>query len=62
MNEGSAVWDTVGRGSPAGRALYNLFSQDVSGRQTGDRFSARNKAIFEAKIATGWKPSTPGNK
>ena len=60
MSENSAVWESVGRGSPAGRALYNLFSEDINGRQTGDKFSARNKAVFEAKIAMGWKPSSPG--
>ena len=48
------------RGTPAGRALFNLFSDDVNGRQTGDKFSARNKAVLEAKIAMGWRPSLPG--
>ena len=48
------------RGTPAGRALFNLFSDDINGRQTGDKFSARNKAVLEAKIAVGWRPSLPG--
>ena len=59
--EPPAVWKSVGRGTPAGRALFNLFSDDVNGKQTGDKFSARNKAVLEAKIAMGWRPSTPGN-
>lgn len=54
------VWKSVGRGTPAGRALFNLFSDDVNGKQTGDKFSARNKAVLEAKIAMGWRPSVPG--
>ncbi len=52
--------DTVCRGTPAGRALFNLFSDDVNGRKSGEKFSARNKAVLEAKIAMGWRPSLPG--
>jgi len=37
-----------------------LFSDDVNGRKSGDSFSARNKAVLEAKIAMGWRPSLPG--
>lgn len=59
--EAPHVWKSVGRGTPAGRALFNLFSDDVNGKQTGDKFSARNKAVLEAKIAMGWRPSVPGN-
>lgn len=59
-NEPPAVWQSVGRGTPAGRALFNLFSDNVNGKQTGDKFSARNKAVLEAKIAMGWRPSIPG--
>lgn len=59
--EPPAVWKSVGRGTPAGRALFNLFSDDVNGKQTGDKFSARNKAVLEAKTAMGWRPSVPGN-
>lgn len=60
MTEAPAVWQSVGRGTPAGRALFNLFSDDVNGRHTGDKYSARNKAVLEAKIAMGWRPSVPG--
>lgn len=52
--------DMLCRGTPAGRALFNLFSDDVNGKKSGDKFSARNKAVLEAKIAMGWRPSLPG--
>ncbi|KAL3154104.1 hypothetical protein ABBQ32_013639 [Trebouxia sp. C0010 RCD-2024] len=58
--EPPAVWQSVGRGTPAGRALFNLFSDNVNGKQTGDKYSARNKAVLEAKVAMGWRPSLPG--
>ena len=61
MADPPAVWQSVGRGTPAGRALFNLFSDDVNGRQTGDKFSARNKAVLEAKVAMGWRPTMPGD-
>ncbi|KAL3139995.1 hypothetical protein ABBQ38_004280 [Trebouxia sp. C0009 RCD-2024] len=60
--EPPAVWQSVGRGTPAGRALFNLFSDNVNGKQTGDKYSARNKAVHEAKTALGWRPSLPGAK
>jgi hypothetical protein len=50
------VWDLLGRGSPAGRALFNVYNGDSAGKSVGRRFSDRNRRAHEQKLATGWTP------
>jgi|AntAceMinimDraft_12_1070368.scaffolds.fasta_scaffold436940_1 hypothetical protein len=37
-----APWDALGRGTPAGRALFNLYNGDTGGKTHGNSSSAYN--------------------
>lgn len=43
-----APWHALGRGTPAGRALYNLLCTDVLARRHCNSFSERNRALAGA--------------
>ena len=45
----------LGRGSPAGRALFNLYGGD-QGRDAGARFTERNRRNHKRALAAGYVP------
>lgn len=49
----SAVWDMLGRGTPAGRRLFALYNGDNAGRHVGNDYSARNKRIIAKQREAG---------
>lgn len=42
----SPVWDVLGRGNPAGRALFNIYCGDIGGKAVGNQFSSQNLATL----------------
>mmetsp|Transcript_2763 Transcript_2763/g.9358 ORF Transcript_2763/g.9358 Transcript_2763/m.9358 type:complete len:232 (+) Transcript_2763:169-864(+) len=42
-DEGQMPWDALGRGTPAGRALFALYNGDSRGAQVGNSYSDRNR-------------------
>ena len=48
---GAPCWQHLGRSTPAGRALYNLFCTDQGGRRMGNSFSERNRALDQLQAA-----------
>jgi len=51
------LYNLLGRGSPAGRALFNIYNGDSAGRRAGSEFHGRNKQAHERKLSKGWQPS-----
>jgi hypothetical protein len=56
MSNNRELWEILGRGSPAGKALFNLYSGDNSGKTAGERFHQRNRKTHERKVEGGWEP------
>ena len=48
-------WELLGRGSPAGRALFKLYGGDQA-RTAGARFSQRNRARHSRALERGYVP------
>lgn len=48
---GAPCWQHLGRSTPAGRALYNIFCKDQHGRRVGNSFSERNRALGQLHAA-----------
>ena len=48
-------WELLGRGSPAGRALFKLYGWDQA-RTAGARFSQRNRARHSRALERGYVP------
>ena len=44
-------WQHLGRSTPAGRALYNLFCTDQGAKRVGNSFSERNRALGQLQAA-----------
>mmetsp|Transcript_25633 Transcript_25633/g.35422 ORF Transcript_25633/g.35422 Transcript_25633/m.35422 type:complete len:241 (+) Transcript_25633:265-987(+) len=54
-----AVWDVLGRGSPAGRALHTLYSKDVGAKTKGNQASDINRARINRPEARKASPVDP---
>ena len=48
---GVPCWQHLGRSTPAGRSLYNLFCTDQGARRVGNSFSERNRALGQLHAA-----------
>lgn len=55
-NEVNQVWKLLGRDTPGGKALFNLYGGDKNGRASGQEFHNRNAKMHAKKIASGWSP------
>mmetsp|Transcript_12955 Transcript_12955/g.23045 ORF Transcript_12955/g.23045 Transcript_12955/m.23045 type:complete len:250 (-) Transcript_12955:156-905(-) len=51
----------LGRGSPAGKALYNLYNKG-EGTRAGNKYNDRNAVMHQNKLSTGWVPTKPEKK
>ena len=48
---GAPCWQHLGRSTPAGRALFNLFCTDQGAKRVGNSFSERNRALGQLHAA-----------
>lgn len=59
-NQASEVWKLLGRDTPGGKALFNIYGGNAAGRNAGQQYHERNKTVHDKKMASGWAPKPLG--
>lgn len=59
-NQASEVWKLLGRDTPGGKALFNIYGGNATGRNAGQQYHERNKTVHDKKMASGWAPKPLG--
>lgn len=44
--DNTKIWDNIGRGTPAGRALFAIYNGDNAGKKVGNHFSTLNREVL----------------